>query len=174
MEVVVFAIDPGADGGFAAIFPDGKVVTYKTRTNLEEIIDTLKFPRSYPKYVAFESVHAIFGARASTTFSFGKAVGFWTGVLYSLGYVNNQIFPVKPVEWQRFACNPIKKPNIKGLTAKKRKAINTQHRINLKQESIRAANNAFPFLNLDHDGEADAVNMARWLKNELEMIRIGL
>jgi len=159
----VVGIDPGSDGAIATIGLTPSTVILKNVTLISKNSTACKvFEDIDPAttIVAIEELHAIFGASAGSTFSLGKACGFWEGICCSRGipYVL-----VPPKEWQEAVTKPPVKPKTRGLPENRRKAINKMHKAALKVESMRAASEIFPDYGIDHDGMADAINIARYI-----------
>jgi hypothetical protein len=113
------------------------------------------------KYVFIEDVHAIYKARADSTFAFGKNVGIIVGFLKAFGLTD--LIEIKPVDWQTNVTNKPMRPYTRGMPKAKAKKLRDQHKTNLKLESIRAAQQFCPDIDLgDHDGVADAINIGRY------------
>lgn len=155
------AIDPGANAAIAVITGPTTVLTVDCRKNLKDAFDLLLSLKDHAHILGVEKVHAIWGASAKTTFSFGSNCGFWYGVLAYIGltYVDIEI-----PKWQAATTNKLLKPITKGLSVTQRRKINTAHKANLKMESFRAATVAFPSSRFPSHDVADAVNMARYLR----------
>lgn len=152
MEVLV-GVDPGLEGAMAVRWPCGSIEAFRLDKELDKIKNALETIKLYDKKIAIiEEVHAIYKARSSTTFSFGRSVGFWMGVFFVLGF--DEIHAVKPMEWQKTAHGGVPRP--KGKLSSKQKL---EHKIRIKEASIEAARKYCPHLKVCHDGVADAINI---------------
>lgn len=169
--MIFIGIDIGADGAIAAITGNG-LSFLRTKTSSTDSL--LRFLQDFPPentVAAYENLHAIWGASASATYGLGDASGWWRGVLDAFKY---KTYKVGPLDWQTALTNRVQKPKLpstKNLVGKARKAvleqrrkINVAHRKNVKAETIRAANALFPGYSITHDGVADAVCIAAWLR----------
>lgn len=96
--MVILGIDPGATGAAVILKPTGEplaVCAFSKSPNY--IISFLKEHRPNIIKTAVEEVHAIKGAAARATFSFGKNTGWILGVLDTLEI---HYKPVPPRVWQ--------------------------------------------------------------------------
>lgn len=151
---ILIGVDPGLDGAMAIRWPCGSIEAFRVDKELDKIKSALITAKVYKTKITaiIEDVHAIYRARASTTFSFGRSVGFWMGVFYILGV--NEIHSVKPMIWQKVAHGGV--PRKKGKLSSKEKL---DHKVMLKKASIEAAKKYCPHLKVCHDGVADAINI---------------
>ena len=96
-------IDPGKNGGVAVFWCDGESDSYrfpKLEYQLPQIIKKIKSMAREKKTKldwVIEDIHALYGSSAKATFSFGKNLGHWEGVLYSS---NVKWETVSPKVWQ--------------------------------------------------------------------------
>ena len=97
--LIKIAIDPGASGGMAIRFIDGKVIAYPYISEAD-FIDTIQtLPGPAEAYV--EKVQGYIGGAGgpgSAMFSFGQSYGFILGVLMALQV---PVKLVRPQEWQK-------------------------------------------------------------------------
>jgi len=102
MSDYIVGIDPGKTGAFAIAHPgegeEAKV--WKLPMPIEDIISLLG---DYLVYDAFiEKVHAMPKQGVVSTFTFGKEVGKWYGLLEAIGI---EVHEVTPKTWQK-SCIP--------------------------------------------------------------------
>ncbi len=158
-------IDPGARGAVAVIHPDGNVTTFALdeqddfNSSVHYFLQTLPADRTL---ACIEDLHAIYGASAASTFSLGWACGYWHGVLNLLGVA---VTVVKPIEWQKAVTTPVNKAYIpRMIKHSEARKMREAHKKAIKAESIRAANEMFPEAKVEHDGIADALCIAAYLR----------
>lgn len=151
------AIDPGSNFALAIITAPTRVIT---TTDSYEAFELLKKLKS-DSVVGIEAVHAVFGAGSKSTFSFGKMVGFWEGILK---YLNITPVWISIPKWQKWAMQKPDRPDVKGRSASDVRKLKKLHKDTIKMESFRAATVAFPDCRLASHDVADAVNMARYLR----------
>ena len=158
----IIGIDPGSDGALAILDHHGSCTTYRFKTERRAMIAAVA-QMGRRSFIVMEDVHALYGAQASSTFTFGKEVGRILGILEA-----NDCEPdlyVAPTKWQAYVTNSPERPSTKGLDAKTAAKVRSDHKKALKAESIRAARDAFAGClgdNTMHDGVADALNIARF------------
>ena len=101
MQKTYLGIDPGQIGFITAIFPDGHKEFYSIDEHddldLGRIFRDIK-KRSWEVVACMEQIHAIYGASAGSTFSFGEIFGTLKGLL-----IANEIpyHLVAPKDWQK-------------------------------------------------------------------------
>lgn len=157
----VIGCDPGGDGAVAIIDLHGHCKAWRFKDDHDALIRELPLHLTQHPFIVFEDVHAIFKAMAKVTFSFGQNTGRMLGIFEAHGQYPDAY--VKPVDWQRAVTVQQIKPFVRGLSAAAARKIKDQHRKALKAESIRAAHDACPKANPhNHDGVADAINIARY------------
>lgn len=162
--MIILGIDLGKDGALAILYPDGRIETHPFKNNYPGVIRAIyEVVKRGNVVAAIEDLGAVYGSRASSTFSFGWSCGFMEGVLTTLGV---KYVKVKPVVWQEAVTVPRVRPKTRGFAPSQRAKMNKAHKEAIKKESLRCACNAFPMADIRHDGVADAVNIARWLKQE--------
>ena len=82
-------IDPGKNGGIAVFWNDGTSDAHrfpKLEYQLPQIVKKIKSKARENKTKldwVIEDIHALYGSSAKATFSFGKNLGHWEGVLHS-------------------------------------------------------------------------------------------
>lgn len=158
-------IDPGAKGGVAIIDNKEKTLSsFRIQDDNEKctlICEALK-NIAEDATVAIEDLHALWGASASSTFTFGLNVGFWHGVCNAFSIPFKTI---TPCTWQEAISHPPKRTYIsKLLPPKTKRALQAVHKAAIKAASITAANKIFPTASITHDGVADAVCIAEYLR----------
>lgn len=155
------AIDPGASAGVALITGPSSVIVVSCKDNIQDAYDILRKLDPTNVIVGLEKVHAIYGAAASSTFTFGTNYGKWVGILEYLGIPFRDV-TVK--QWQDAVTNSPAVPKTKGMLPKEKAKIKKIHKDTLKMESFRAATAAFPETRFPNHDVADAVNIARYLR----------
>lgn len=153
------AIDPGEHPGFAMITGEESVIVADNKEDIFSLLDGL---RSANFVLGLEKVHAVWGASAKATFSFGSNYGFWVGILEFLGFKYTDI---TPAEWQDAMMNKPHRPPLEGLTKHQAQKIRNLHKDMVKLESMKAAQAAFPKVHLSNHNVCDAVNVARYLRH---------
>ena len=152
MTYMYIGIDPGKNGGIAAIEADGnEIKSYKTVAYDEfKLIATVYILKPERTRVVVERVGAMPGQGVTSTFNFGKNFGFILGVLESFHFPYELVTPQK---WKREF----------GVTAD-------------KNTSIEVCKRLFPDVNLkrterctkDHDGMAEALLLAEFCRRHMK------
>jgi len=160
-------IDPGADGAVVIISETNLLYAQRISQDDDHCSKICKIFRLYSPtelVVAIEDLRAIYGVRSDSTFALGWACGFWNGVCDAYGL---QLHPVKPKEWQAAMVQSPRRPVVpKGLHITERRKIMYRHKQAIKAASVDAARAIYPEANIIHDGVADAVCIANWLKHK--------
>lgn len=158
MAKVNIGIDPGATGGIAILWEDGRASVYGLTASYQDNVEVLRevwaelYERSIMAdntRVMIEDVHAMPKQGVSSTFTFGKGYGALLGALYAMG------FPVETV-----SASAWKKAVFKGRqTGLDRKAQKT-----LARDTARSL---YPALSsslsrVADDGKAEALLIARY------------
>lgn len=159
--MIFVAIDPGNNAAVAIIIGD-ELVTFLLPEDKSRLFLNLTMLSEEPHVIGIEKVHAIWGARADSTFQFGSNYGYWVGVLDAFRLTPVDI-PIK--DWQEAMTDKPEKPKTKGLTRSEVAKLKREHKKNLKMESFRAASEAFPKVRFPSHDVTDAVNMARFLRH---------
>ena len=140
-------IDPGKYGGIAIFWGDGSIDAYRFPRKQElliNIIEKIKKHCRLEKYNSewvIEDVHALFGSSAKATFSFGRNLGFWEGILSSKRIKWKR---VSPKVWQsNYTLSKDKKDRKNELKAIAQKLVNFKVTL----------------------ATADAILIANWSKN---------
>ena len=139
-------IDPGLDGGLAAITDDNLYVVRRPTANDhgKRQIDTATiltiFVEIGPSIIAVEDVNAGAVPGRGSAFAFGRGVGRIEGVITALGRPCDY---VRPQRWLRDLGIGV------GAT---------------KAEHIATARRLFPAVTIDTDGQADALLIAEWCR----------
>tara|TARA_Y100000401_G_scaffold113353_1_gene113923 strand:+ start:780 stop:1346 length:567 start_codon:yes stop_codon:yes gene_type:complete len=123
IDVVCFGVDPGINGGIAAI----TIKNQEAGLFIEESTEVMRFPKDLQDAWEFlidsfasandasiyiEHVHSFPGQGVASTFTFGRNLGQWEGLISASGCPINFISPQK---WMGFYETK------KGLTRKERK-----------------------------------------------------
>ncbi len=104
---MILGIDIGKKGGIAIlnfVNKKPKVTLYRIpliaskEVNLNAILDILKPQADKIEMACFETLHAIYGSSAKSTFTFGKQVGYIEGILSALAIPYRS---VQAKEWQK-------------------------------------------------------------------------
>lgn len=157
-------IDPGANGAVVIIDRHNHLEFFKIKNENEQCSQICAFLKTIASksIVAIEDLHALWGANAASTFSLGWACGFWHGVCDNLGI---PVVLVKPKVWQeKITVQPVKPKIPRGIPPKEQRRMRKEHKANVKAASIAAARVLFPKSDVDHDGVADAICIAEWLR----------
>lgn len=172
MKKMFIGVDPGVNGCVSVLCDDSRdVEKYMMPLDksgkisgelLAKIFEDKLLQEPSELYVMVEDVHAIFGAAAGTTFSFGYNVGLLHGVLESL-----RIKPilVQPKRWQAEMWQGIPLKRVKSKTGKTMVT-------DTKAMSIEAAQKIFPDADLrksnrsrvPHDGVSDSLLIAEYCR----------
>jgi hypothetical protein len=142
-------IDPGKDGAIAILLLPNNLQVFRFSKDLPSFLDLWRTVH-LDTIVYQEDVHAIYRAKASSTFSFGRSVGFWDGLFYALPPKDR--FFVTPTVWQKSV--QIAQARVKGRSRK-------EHRQRIKAASMRVAS-LYAGFKVSHDGVADAINILRY------------
>ena len=142
----IIGIDPGAKGGVAVLFEDGRNLAWKMPgdQDLIELLRDLSSAEDGIEVIAYlELVGGYIGKRqpGSAMFRFGDSFGFLRGVLQAIG-VSTEL--VRPQAWQKGL------PGLRGVEGSKRKQLLRDHAARL-----------FPKVNPTLS-TADALLIARW------------
>tara|TARA_B110001454_G_C12467905_1_gene329091 strand:+ start:62 stop:514 length:453 start_codon:yes stop_codon:yes gene_type:complete len=82
-------IDPGKNGGISICWADGSIDAYRFPKKQELLVNIIEKIKKHCRVEncnsvwVIEDVHALFGSSAKATFSFGRNLGYWEGVLSS-------------------------------------------------------------------------------------------
>jgi crossover junction endodeoxyribonuclease RuvC len=152
--VIFIGIDPGLSGAVAVIHPDGKVEVIDTPVALVkknkhdysawEMARILgRFERDVNVVCGIESVHSMPKQGVASSFSFGRGLGLWEGILasFEIGYGK-----VTPQAWKKLLMSGMGKE---------------------KDSSRLQAQRLFPTAELNlkkHHGRADALLIAEFMR----------
>lgn len=151
----VIGIDPGKEGAIAIMDLDSSDIIKFKMPLIGNKIDTHSLSKELSRYkensfIGVEDVHAIHGASAGATFSFGHSCGILEGIICTLSipYV-----AVTPKEWQKECWQ--------GIPEQKK----SNGRVDTKKMSLLAVSRLYPVLDLKessrcripHEGIVDAV-----------------
>lgn len=138
-----------------------------TDVDVQELINILEALKGTDCMVIIEDVRAIFGAAASSTFTFGFVAGVTEAALIALKLPYRK---VNPKVWQKLAfmgVKEIRKPSTKNKLGKEIKG-----KIDTKAMALVAAKRLYPNVDLrptersknPHDGIVDALLMSWYCK----------
>jgi len=109
IAVIFCGIDPGLDGALAIIAP-GQVTVYPTPTftvmggnrnrreyDLSVMVYTLRHQLTVDSMTCLEAVHSMPKQGVASSFSFGRGLGLWEGLLTGLGLPYQKVTPQR---WQ--------------------------------------------------------------------------
>ena len=160
-------IDPGSHGYIVVLDENGKCIgscAIEDSTE-QDLTIFLQMANAYGCVCAMEDVHSMPGQGVSSTFAFGRNVGFLQGLL-----VAHQIpyTLVTPRKWQKEMW--IAKDMV--FTVRKDKNGEDKRQVAPKPTSINAATRLFPTTDLrksdrarnPHDGKCDALLIALYAK----------
>lgn len=172
-------IDPGKNGGIAAIYPDLSLdlwampqkdneIDGDKLTSIIELIETGAevFHQSKALF-AIEDVHSVYGSSAKSNFQFGRSLGIIEGVLYGKLIIAGK---VPPKTWQHVAFKGIEKIKLPGERTKGKGVYDN------KAMALQAVQRMYPGADLrkssraknPHDGIIDALLIANYLKSKHE------
>ena len=148
MKKVFIGIDPGKSGAIAFLYPEKNPVVLDWIDGPIMAREILKIiaVRSELYVAALEKVGAFPGQGVNSCFNFGANYGWW------IGFLDGQMIPfrtVRPQEWQ------------KGIVPRKKNKTD--------KPSLEVARRLFPTVDLrlkKHDGRADALLIADWLRRQ--------
>jgi len=144
--MIFLAVDPGAQGGIALIFPDDTVSVYPyTSTKLIELCRILASDIGNIS-VAVEKVHAMPQNGVTSMFTFGTSYGRILGILESFD-ISYQL--VQPSVWKKFV----------GVTADKKTSISRAQKLFPEVSLLPTKRSRVP-----NDGLAEALLLAHYLK----------
>lgn len=161
-------IDPGISGAWALIDSNKLICEAGLWHDRYDLIIELNKISKQIKSACLEKVHSMPRQGVSSTFTFGKATGYWVGLLesFAIPYVE-----VTPQKWQKAvldACptKQLKNPNETGKELSKRLKANRKM---LKDYIASFVKRAFPdsreYLKLKKNyGIADAICMAEYVR----------
>ena len=117
----ILGIDPGLDGGFAGIFPEGAVlacpiqtITIKASKREYDIPAIVRFIKQVnPGHVFIEKAQAMPGQGVSSMFSIGNGYGIMRGVVVALGIPHTL---VRPKTWQKEMFKDLPKADTKAMS----------------------------------------------------------
>jgi crossover junction endodeoxyribonuclease RuvC len=147
------AIDPGAKGGVALLFPDGTIEAYKLGGDetieeiLKGIVENARMCEVTVRAV-IEQVHSMPGQGVASSFKFGENFGNIKGLLYGLGIPYELVTPQK---WQKIV------PGLKTV----KQVGKTAHKRALKEHAQRL----YPTIQVTL-ATADALLIAHWAKEQ--------
>src|SRR3990167_1939223 len=152
---VYIGIDPGLSGAMAMIIEGEDFVrVYDTPTmkvgkhhefSLPEMVKLLE--GNMPIQAVIEKVHSMPRQGVASSFSFGKGVGYWIGILAALRIPYEEVTPQR---WQRTMLDGMQKTK----DASRYKAMQLFPQL-VEQLKLKS-----------HDGRADALLIAEWRRRQ--------
>lgn len=185
-QKVRIGCDPGKQGGLCAIYEDGSLKMFKTPLVNKEI-DINKFKNLMVDLagdinldtgnwendilVVVEDVHAIFGSSASSTHSFGHALGVLEGIVCTLDL---PMIKIQPKKWQAVCFEGIPvthkagKPKLNKTSGK----MEPTQKVDTKAMALQACKRFYPNTSFkgsdrsekDHEGIVDSLMLAHYGK----------
>src|SRR3990167_5909706 len=152
--MIYIGIDPGLSGAIAVMIEDGTIILRDTPTmkignkhdfSLPEMVQLLE--GNLPTQAAIERVHSMPRQGVASSFSFGKGVGYWIGILAALRIPYEEVTPQR---WQRTMLDGMQKTK----DASRYKAMQLFPQL-VEQLKLKS-----------HDGRADALLIAEWRRRQ--------
>lgn len=173
MGNMYLGIDPGKQGYITIMGEDGSI-NFRSipligkEFDIHGLFDVMiGIAENYHiKHCVLESVHAIYGASAESTFSFGYGVGIIEGMLVSLSIPYTKI---PPKTWQKEIWQ--------GVPIQQKKSSTGKTMVNdTKLMSEMAAKRLFPNVDLraserckkSHDGKVDSLLIAEYCRRKFK------
>ena len=161
-------IDPGKDGAFAIIDPDGNIVDVWTMPTIGKEYDKTAMIQRFNEYdithCVLENVHAPQLGGRTSCFEFGRGKGLLEMLLFAQQIAHTQVVPQT---WQREMWQGVQK---QYKVSRSGKSVDT------KNTSLLACKRLFPFADLRrsskarvaHDGIVDALLMAEYCRRNFK------
>lgn len=130
MREIVIGIDPGSKGVMACYHAILNEYSFINLEDTDAVAIALNAFAHGNAVVCIEHVKALHGAGSTSTFQFGRSVGFILGMVTAFGI---PICEVSPQRWQKEMWEPQDKVVIEG-------------KVNTKQTSMRCAKRLHPTL----------------------------
>lgn len=150
-------IDPGVTGAFAIIDEKFEIVLVKKFESFAEVYAAILAHEI--RAVMMEEVRVWPGQAAQANTTFMKNAGGYEAILEALNV--RRVF-VSPQVWQRAVGSNVAKEPSKTRDKKERDKINREHKKKIKAKSIKVAREFFGLNHEIEEGEADALNIARY------------
>lgn len=128
MRDIVIGIDPGSKGVMACYHTMLNEYTFVNLEDTDAVAIALNAFGHSNAVVCIEHVKALHGAGSTSTFQFGRSVGFILGMVTAFGI---PICEVSPQRWQKEMWEPQDKVSVEG-------------KVHTKMTSIRAARRLHP------------------------------
>lgn len=186
--MIFIGIDPGISGGIAAI--DQKCqctlvkttpcITIKKNNKKKSDYDVLTMSEYLKKfvnqnaYVCQELTHAMPGNGGVSMYHFGRGHGIWEGIIGALGLPHIFCTPQKWKEmYPELMQEKLSKEERAVLSASQISAWKRKKKAEAKKKSIELAKKLFPSIaheikQVKHDGMAEALLIANWLRSNYE------
>lgn len=148
-DKVYVGIDPGAKGAIAILQDDEVVID--DMYSLEDAINLFRIQRPFDCRVAIEQVHPLPGQSCIASFTYGE--NFLLAKLIGMWYSTSPVF-VSPQRWKKYFG--LKKETGETKTEYKRKSV---------MKAIDLFPKAKDMLKISKDGRAEALLIAKWLKD---------
>lgn len=149
---VYVGIDPGSKGAIAVIA--GDLVLIEDMPTPEKALEILQKPQPWECRVAIEQVHPLPGQSCIASFTYGE--NFLLAKLIGMWYSTSPVF-VSPQRWKKYFG--LKKEPGETKTEYKRKSVMKARELFPKAKDL---------LKMSKDGRAEALLIAKWLKDNDE------
>jgi len=153
--MIYIGIDPGLSGAIAMVLSDGEAVVYDAPTAkignkhdflLAEMVSIIARINDHSR-VAIEKVHSMPRQGVASSFSFGKGVGYWIGILAALRIPYEEVTPQR---WQAIMLDGMQKTKDASRYKAMQLFPQLADQLNLKK----------------HEGRADALLIAEWRRRQ--------
>lgn len=169
---IIIGMDPGKNGAIVLILRDGRVLKKEIFPLIGKELDIIGVNKNFMEYkdrivhAYLEQIHAIFGASAGSTFTFGRVYGMLESLLVGHGIAYTL---VQPKIWQKVIFNGIPEMRKPGKMDKKT-GKTRKGRVDTKAMALLASKRLFPSVDLrpterskkPHDGLCDALLIAEY------------
>ena len=188
----------GIDRSFAQVFDVPLMIEKKGKKkkqvyNVQAMVDILRPFAGLTTLACIESVHSMPGEGSSSSFSFGRGLGLWEGIIAGLGCSYEMVTPQSwKKQWaEELLMTSISKPEILNLTPQAIKKLGKQKQIEFdeakkeygrkkakqketaKDAARQLASRLYPqladeFVLKKHDGRAESLLIAERKRLEIE------
>lgn len=149
---VYVGVDPGSKGAIAVIA--GDLIMIEDMPTPEKALEILRKPQPWDCRVALEQVHPLPGQSCIASFTYGE--NFLLAKLLCLWYNSSPVM-VSPMRWKKHYG--LKKEPEETKTEYKRKSVDKARELFPQAEEL---------LKYSKDGRAEALLIAKWLKDQDE------
>lgn len=152
IDKVYVGVDPGSKGAIAVIA--GDLIMIEDMPTPEKALEILRKPQPWECRVALEQVHPLPGQSCIASFTYGE--NFLLAKLLCLWYNSSPVM-VSPMRWKKHYG--LKKEPEETKTEYKRKSVDKARELFPQAEDL---------LKYSKDGRAEALLIAKWLKDQDE------